>query len=198
MLPTNVSQQPGIERLTSDCVIFKNGEQEKVDVIMLCTGYRYKFPFLDDVCNINIEDERVTPLYKHILNAEFPTLAFIGICKTICPFPQFDCQVKFVLSTLDGSQKLPSKDEMLMNIETDFKKRIDEGLPPRFAHTMGPRQWAYNDSLAEMGKFEPIPRVVRTLYDEVHHMRVKNLPTYKERQYKITGERSFEELPISL
>ncbi|XP_060591474.1 uncharacterized protein LOC132746370 [Ruditapes philippinarum] len=197
VLPSNMSQQSGIERLTKDSVIFKNGAEEKVDAIMLCTGYRYSFPFLDDVCNINIEDERVTPLYKHIISANYPSLAFIGVCKKVCPFPQFDCQVKFVLSTIDGSQKLPSKEEMMVDKEEEFRRRLDEGMPPRYAHTMGTRQWPYNDSLAEMGKFEPIPKVVQNLYDEVHCMRVKNLPTYKDRQYRITDETTFEELTIS-
>ncbi|XP_045192813.2 uncharacterized protein LOC123549080 isoform X1 [Mercenaria mercenaria] len=193
-LPGNMCQQPGIERLTSDSVIFKNGIEEKIDVIMLCTGYRYWFPFLDKVCEVHIEDERVTPLYKHIIHAKFPSLAFIGICKTICPFPQFENQVKFFISTLDGSQKLPSEDEMMSDIEEDLRKRLEEGMPVRYAHTMGPRQWAYNDSLAEMGKFEPIPKAVQILYDEVHRMRIKNLPNYKQKQYRLTGDTSFEEI----
>lgn len=190
-------QQPGIDRLTSETVIFKNGEEEIVDVIMMCTGYRYSFPFLDEECDIQIENERVTPLYKHILQAKFPSLAFIGICKTICPFPQFENQVKFVLSILDGSQKLPSEEEMQLDIEEDFKHRLAEGLPPRYAHNMGPWQWAYNDSLAEMGKFIPIPVVVQNLYDEVHRMRVKDLPNYKEKNYRLTGDTTFEEVTLS-
>lgn len=193
-LPGNMCQKPGINRLTKDTVIFSNGEEEKVDVIMLCTGYRYSFPFLSEECAVNIEDERVTPLYKHIIHACFPSLSFIGICKTICPFPQFENQVKFVLSILDGSQKLPSTQEMLDDIESDFVKRRSEGLLPRHAHTMGNRQWAYNDSLAELGRFVPIPKAVQILYDEVHRMRVLDLPKYKEKQYRLTGDDSFEEI----
>lgn len=189
-LPCNMCQKPGIERLTKDSVIFTDGEEEKVDVIMLCTGYRYSFPFLNEECDITIDDERVTPLYKHIVHAKFPSLSFIGICKTICPFPQFENQVKFVLTLLDGSQKLPSTEDMMKDIENDFRARLEEGLPKRHAHTMGPRQWAYNDSLAEMGKFTPIPKAVQILYDEVHRMRVKDLPAYKEKEYKLTDRKS--------
>lgn len=194
LLPSNVFQQSGIERVTKDGVVFKNGVEEKVDIIMLCTGYRYSFPFLDDACEVNNDDERVTPLYKHIIHANFPSLAFIGICKTICPFPQFDNQVRFVLSTLDGSQTLPSKELMLTNIEEDFRRRLDQGFPVRYAHTMGPLQWEYNDSLAELGKFEAIPKAVQCLYDEVHRMRVKDLPNYKRHLYRLTSETSFEEI----
>ena len=168
----------------------------KTDVLMLCTGYRYFFPFLTESCDISIEDERVTPLYKHIIHTKFPSLSFIGICKVICPFPQFDQQVKFVLSTLDGTLELPSQQEMELDIQEDFQRLLREGLPPHYAHTMGPRQWDYNDSLSKLGHFEPIPRAVQILYDEVHRMRVKNLPTYKKRQYEITGPYSFREIEL--
>ena len=193
-LPPNVTQQVGIERLTEDSVMFLNGEEEKIDTLMLCTGYRYHFPFLSESCDLHIEDERVTPLYKHIIHTKFPTLSFIGICKTICPFPQFDQQVQLVLTTLDGSLQLPSEEEMNHDIQEDFERRLEQGLPPRHAHTMGPRQWEYNDSLAKIGNYEPIPRSVQTLYDEVHRMRVRNLPTYKTKMYEIIGEDSFREI----
>lgn len=194
VLPENVTQQTGIKQLTHTTVIFNNGDEKPVDVIMLCTGYRYSFPFLSAECAVTIETERVTPLYKHIIHSRHPTLAFIGICKIICPFPQFDNQVRFVLATLDGTCPLPSAADMEADIERDFRQRLAEGLPPRYAHTMGPRQWAYNDMLADMGNFQPIPKAVQNLYDEVHRIRVLDLPNYKNRRYRITGEECFQEL----
>ncbi|WAR13436.1 GSXL3-like protein [Mya arenaria] len=193
VLPSNVCQQTGIDRLTEKTAVFTNGKEEPVDVIMLCTGYRYSFPFLSPNCAVNIEDERVTPLYKHIIHTRYPTLSFIGICKTICPFPQFENQVRFVLSMLDGSMPLPNQTEMERDTEKDFQARLAEGLPTRHAHSMGPRQWAYNDMLAHMGGFEVIPPAVQNLYDEVHRVRVTNLPGYKRKQYRLTGEDSFQE-----
>lgn len=161
-------------------------------MLLLCTGYRYSFPFLDDECKVKIVGERITPLYKHIIHTKFHSLSFIGMCKIICPFPQFDNQVKFVLSSLDGTQKLPSTEEMGADTHTDFKQRLSEGLPYRYAHFMGPRQWEYNDSLAKLAGFEPIPKAIQLLYDEVHSNRVKDVQNYKKCQYRITGEDTFE------
>lgn len=195
ILPDNVVQESGIARVMPHGVVYKSGAIEpSVDVIMLCTGYRYTFPFLDANCSVTIEDERVTPLYKHIIHARYPSMALLGICKKICPFPQFDCQVLFFISMLDGSQPVPSQEEMEADIEAEYQQRQAEGLPQRYAHLMGHRQWAYNDELCRLGKFEPIPRVVQTLYDEVHRMRVLDLPHYKQRNYKLTGkeEKQFE------
>ena len=39
----------------------------EMDTILLCTGYHYTFPFLSPECGVNVsEDERVTPLWKHL------------------------------------------------------------------------------------------------------------------------------------
>ncbi|KAL4234959.1 hypothetical protein ACF0H5_006600 [Mactra antiquata] len=191
-LPDNIKQQPGIEKVKANSVVYKDGAEEECDALLLCTGYRYSFPYLSENCGIEIIEERITPLYKHIVNAKFNTMSFIGMCKIICPFPQFDSQVKFVLSTLDGTQKLPTPEEMSAEIEEDYQNRLGEGLPHRYAHFMGPKQWDYNDSLAELAGFTPIPRAIQKLYNEVHRTRVLDLPNYKTKQYRITGEDTYE------
>ena len=185
-------QRQGIARLTPTTVVYKDGIEEEADVLLLCTGYRYNFPFLTEKCQLKIVEERITPLYKHIIHTKFHTLSFIGMCKIICPFPQFDNQVKFVLSALDGTQKLPSSEDMDRDTEADYHKRLSEGLPHRYAHFMGPRQWAYNDELASLAGFEPIPKAIQMLYNEVHRSRVKDLPNYKTKQYRITGDETYE------
>lgn len=73
-------------------VVLEDDTVLDVDVLVLCTGYCYSFPFLDG-CGVSVEDERVYPLYKHLIHAEHPTLAIVGLCKVIVPFPQFHCQV---------------------------------------------------------------------------------------------------------
>ncbi|KAL3853381.1 hypothetical protein ACJMK2_016927 [Sinanodonta woodiana] len=191
-LPSNVEQQPGIKYLTKSSVIFSNNEEVEIDALILCTGYKYSFPFLTEECHLKIEQERITPLYKHLVHTQFHTLSFIGICKRICPFPQFHCQIKFVLSVLDGSTVLPSQEEMDRDTERDYQTRLEEGLPPRHAHTMGPRQWKYNDDLSCMAKFEPIPKVVQQLYDYVHDERNNYLSIYKEVDYELVDDTIFK------
>lgn len=43
---------------------------------------------------IHVEENYVQPLYKHIINIEHPTMAFIGIPTTLIPYPFMDLQVK--------------------------------------------------------------------------------------------------------
>ena len=189
-LPPNVEQKPGICSINGSTVTLNNGDKISVDCLLFCTGYHFSFPFLTDSCQVHIEEERVTPLYKHIIHTEFPTLSFIGICKTICPFPQFHVQVQLVLAVLEGSCQLPSKEEMDADTEADFQKRLSEGLPRRHAHTMAGRQWAYNDEIARMAGCECIQNVVKNLYDAVHEIRAVNLVGYKQKNFElIDGEK---------
>ena len=190
-LPPNVQQKPGICSVSGSTVTLNNGDNISVDCLLFCTGYHFSFPFLTDSCHLHIEEERVTPLYKHLIHTEFPTLSFIGICKTICPFPQFYVQVQLVLAVLDGSCQLPSKEEMDADTEADFQKRLSEGLPKRHAHTMGNRQWAYNDEIAQMAGCQYIPKVVKNLYDAVHDTRAVNLLGYKKGNFKLIDGENF-------
>nr|KAG5712163.1 hypothetical protein BaRGS_014513 [Batillaria attramentaria] len=158
-------------------------------------GYHFTFPFLDDKCHVHIDtDERITPLYKHLIHTEFPSMSFIGICKTICPFPQFHVQVLLALGVLDGTVQLPSKEEMDADTEADLQKRLAEGLPRRYAHTMGNRQWAYNDEIASLAGIPQIPRAVQNLYDAIHLNRVKDLVNYKKNNYMLLDEENFVRL----
>ncbi|KAL8590520.1 hypothetical protein ACOMHN_010956 [Nucella lapillus] len=191
-LPRNVQQKPGIQSIKGSTVTLLNGEEINVDCFLFCTGYHFHFPFLADSCNLRIEEERVTPLYKHLFHTEFPTLAFIGIPKTICPFPQFHVQISLILATLDGSCKLPSKAEMDADTEADYQNRLSQGLPKRYAHLMATRQWEYNDDIAQMAGCQPIKKVIQTLYDAVHATRVKNLVGYKRVNYEMLDEDHYQ------
>lgn len=42
---------------------------------------------------MRVEGNQVKPLYKHMINCDFPSMAFLGIPVQICPFPMFDFQV---------------------------------------------------------------------------------------------------------
>lgn len=72
----------------------QDGSVATADVLMFCTGYNFSFPFLDgSQLGLNIQSHLVSPLYQYMIPPGFPSLFIIGICKIICPFPNFDCQV---------------------------------------------------------------------------------------------------------
>ncbi|ROT64463.1 hypothetical protein C7M84_017592 [Penaeus vannamei] len=91
-LPSNMRQAAVATAATEDGFILSDGSSVKADIILYCTGYEYTFPFLDPECGVRVEGNQVKPLYKHMINCDFPSMAFLGIPVQICPFPMFDFQ----------------------------------------------------------------------------------------------------------
>lgn len=86
--------KPDVERVVgANRIRFIDGSEDDFDVIFYCTGYRYSFPFLHKDCRIEIVENHIAPLYKHMVNIEMPTMCFIGIPFNVCAFQMFDLQV---------------------------------------------------------------------------------------------------------
>lgn len=68
--------------------------EKKIIVFFFFLGYKYSYPFLSVDSGIHVEENFVQPLYKHIINIEHPTMAFIDIPTTLFPYPIMNLQVK--------------------------------------------------------------------------------------------------------
>ncbi len=98
-LPANVLKTPPVTQVKGRSIVYRDAtgveHEEEVDAILLCTGYLYSLPFLHASCGITIDDVkgRVQPVYKHVVNIQFPTMLFIGLNARLCAWPIFDAQV---------------------------------------------------------------------------------------------------------
>lgn len=92
-----IDQKCLIFGLAGKSVVFQDGSTEEIDEILLCTGYLYSFPFFTSKSGITVTNNNIYPLFKHIINIEHPSMGFIGIPTTVCPFPIFDIQVCFTM-----------------------------------------------------------------------------------------------------
>lgn len=92
---SNVDMRPDVKRLTENGVVFADGSEQTYSVIFYCTGYKYTFPFLSIDCGLSVDDNYVSPLYKHCININFPTMALIGVPFYVCASQMFDLQVSF-------------------------------------------------------------------------------------------------------
>ena len=123
----NVTHYPCIQYIDDDQVVhFVNGAYRKVDKIILCTGYEYSFPFLDDSCGFSVINKyKIWPLYKNTFNARCPTMCFLAMMRPIT-FIYRDLQIMWVLRVWLGLQQLPSMDEMIAdcNYETHSKNNM--------------------------------------------------------------------------
>ncbi|XP_069108584.1 uncharacterized protein [Argopecten irradians] len=193
-LPANIVEKTGIKRMTKNGVVFLDDTQAAVDALVLCTGFLSQFPFLsNDIIQIN--SERITPIYKHIVHTKFQTLLFIAIPKLLAYFPHWFEMAKAVVSILDGSVTLPSEEEMVKDAENDFAKRKQEGLDGTKAHFMGDgdRQWRFNNDIAKLAGLDPLPVSFQRLWDYVTIQRENHFLTFRKQNFELNGTEDFLE-----
>ncbi|KAG5891245.1 hypothetical protein JTB14_004359 [Gonioctena quinquepunctata] len=190
--PSNVQQKPDIKRIiSSDEIEFVDGSCCRFDAILLCTGYRYSFPFLHESCGVTVDANFIQPLFKHMIHIDRPTMCFIGIPFNVCAFHMFDLQARYFCKYLKHSMHLPSTDDMRMHTEREMQSRWAKGYSKRQAHLMGEHQEAYYNDLAEDAKTSPIAPV----YVKLRNTSVKNLYedllNFREDRYKILDNENF-------
>ncbi|KAI2662743.1 Flavin-containing monooxygenase FMO GS-OX-like 5 [Labeo rohita] len=185
-LPPGVQQAPPVTSVLDDGTLeFKNGERAQPEVFLFCTGYNFTFPFLDKKVGVNVQEHLVWPLYKFLIPPAYPSLFIVGICRAICPFPHFHVQTKFILSVLDGSFCLPSREDMEKDVELDIAARHARGIATRHILKLDSEQWAYNDELARLGGFKPLPRYWSNLYESNKVFRARDMLNYKTHNYTV-------------
>ncbi|XP_071362346.1 uncharacterized protein [Trachinotus anak] len=193
-LPSGIRQSSPVVAVEDDgSVRFQDGSVSRADVLMFCTGYNFKYPFLDaDQLGLEIQDHMVSPLYRFLMPPAFPSLFFIGICKIICPFPNFNCQVQFALAVLDGSVTLPTRAEMEDEVRRELQEKVECGVQQRHLLIMEKDQWEYCQMLAHSAGFPPLPPVVRSLYEEVWRQRQIHPENYRGLNYRLISDTQWE------
>lgn len=100
-LPSKIIEVLGVERIEKERIFLKDQSFVTADVFMFCTGYRYSFPFLDENCEIRVDSNFITPLYKHLININHPCMCIVGVPTVVVPFPMFHMQVIIELNYLN-------------------------------------------------------------------------------------------------
>lgn len=197
VFPDNVVQKSDVKKLTKDGVVFADGTEERVDAVFYCTGYVYSFPFLDEKCGVRVKSNMVTPLWKHLVSIENPTLALIGLPFYVCAFSMFDLQVRFILRFWRTEKKFPPRADMLREEAEELKRRTDHGLRERHFHMMGPEQGRYFDDLANTAGIGLLPAVLTKLHNEVSTRFLDDLVHYRQDRYAIVDDYNFVQLEPS-
>ncbi|XP_032518605.1 senecionine N-oxygenase-like isoform X2 [Danaus plexippus] len=190
--PSNLEQKPDVVRIEGNAAVFQDGTTEQIDVVFLCTGYLYNFPFLHESCDIVVEDNCVEPLYKHVVNIRHPSMCFIGVPYYVCAFSMFDLQVRYFVQSMNGSFQLPSSEQMMQHWEMEKSERLARGYTKRQAHMMGPDQQRYYSSLATEARTKDLPSVITKMRDESSIRFLHKLQTYRMDVYKIIDDDTYE------
>lgn len=78
-------QVPGVVAADGDKLILSDNSRIRADSLILCTGYIYEFPFLDESSGIVVDGngKYIRSLYKHLVNIERPTMAIMNVVHPI-------------------------------------------------------------------------------------------------------------------
>jgi dimethylaniline monooxygenase (N-oxide forming) len=120
-----VIAKPNISELRGDRVLFEDGSEEQVDVIVYCTGYKVTFPFFDPAF-LSAPDNDL-PLYLRTFDPEIDGVYILGLAQPIgALMPIFERQSQWIAQLLAGSYRLPPAEEMREEIarkrEADSKR----------------------------------------------------------------------------
>jgi len=138
--------KPNIKELVGKSIIFEDGTQEKVDVLIYATGYKIAFPFFDKSL-MDAEETNEISLYKHLIHPEHKNLFFIGFLQPLgAIMPLSEVQSEWVAKIIQNKVKLPAKEMMLKDIaqeKSKMKKRYKNS--PR--HTIQVEFYPYKNMI---------------------------------------------------
>ena len=113
--------KPAIAGLEGDRVRFADGSTEHADVIVYCTGYEIRFPFLSEDA-FRVRDNHVE-LYRTVFPPGAPTLCFVGLIQPLGSVMQIaEGQARWVAAYLAGDYALPPVEEMRRTIAADLAR----------------------------------------------------------------------------
>ncbi|XP_031619214.1 dimethylaniline monooxygenase [N-oxide-forming] 2-like [Contarinia nasturtii] len=194
LLSENFAVQRDVERLTQTGAKFSDGSHQTFSVVIFATGYDYAYPFLSTECGITIDDNFVQPLYKHILNIQYPNMAFIGVVGTFT----LDLQVQFVLKFISGAKQLPSKSEMFLDMQVQTFTHWNRGFNKNKTHYLYLHQSSmseFRNQLSEIAGPEKVKAttVLRAIVLDVYETRLKDID-FRKYKYVIIDDNTFKKI----
>lgn len=114
----DITVKPTIERYDGDAVVFADGSRVRADVVVLATGYRIVFPFLDPEI-LSAPDNEIA-LYGKLFDPRYDDLAVAGLVQTIgSNIRMAHAQGQLLGDWAAGTYALPDATAMRRAIEDD-------------------------------------------------------------------------------
>lgn len=192
VLPANLFLCADLQKINETGGTFQDNSTCSVDTILYCTGFKYSYPFLNEECGIFVKDNHVQPLFKHLINIEHPTMAFIGLNFQMCAQILFDLQCRFCVKFWTSGKPFPRREEMLADEARDLEARLRIGWKQRHAHRLAINFMPdYHRQLATLADIPGIPNVYAKIYDETMRSLRNNYAHFRKDKYVIVDEESF-------
>uniref|UniRef100_A0A147BGF9 Flavin-containing monooxygenase n=2 Tax=Ixodes ricinus TaxID=34613 RepID=A0A147BGF9_IXORI len=146
-----------VEEFTETGVVFKDeeGQEVKLDVVILATGYLATFPFLDQ--DIHKTEKNKVCLYKYVFppHLPHPTLGFIGLLQLLGGvFPAQEAQSRWYALLMRGKLSLPSPKEM-QAAYAKWRAKLESRYVESLRHTFQADWVDYMDEITSLYGAKP-------------------------------------------
>lgn len=116
--PDNWKEVPALVRVEGKTAHFKDGTSKDVDAIILCTGYKHHFPFMEDALRLRTANRlAAADLYKGVAYVHDPDLFYLGMQDQWYTFNMFDAQAWWTRDAIMGKLSIPEKAAMLADVK---------------------------------------------------------------------------------
>ncbi len=128
--PEGIDEVPKLDHVEGKVAHFTDGSSREVDAIIMCTGYRHWFPFIEDHLRLQTTNVLYPPdLYKGVVWTPNPKLMYLAMQDQYYTFNMFDAQAWFARDVVLGRISLPSAVDMQADI-AEWRARQDELSDP--------------------------------------------------------------------
>lgn len=188
--PENWEEKQNIVRVDTDTAYFADGSSDKIDVIILCTGYLHYFPFLGDDLRLKTNN-RLWPLnlYKGVVWEHNPKFFYLGMQDQWYTFNMFDAQAWYVRDIILDKLELPSQEDMAID-NMAWRERELALVTAEENYTY---QGDYIQDLIDATDYPSfdIPATNQTFLEWKHHKK-ENIMTFRDHAYRslMTGTMS--------
>lgn len=184
--PSGVEERVMVVRFDGNIANFQDGSTGEFDVVIFCTGYKARFPFLSDDLSLPIPEPTYYPnLYKGILWAHGGNnkLLYLGMQNQLWSMNMFDAQALWAVRYIMGESQIPkSKEELVQDIER-WQEKLAR-LTTRHATVDFIRD--YVSDVAKDAKYTSVENIhkIAEHFHRWENDRCENIATFRDHQYR--------------
>jgi cation diffusion facilitator CzcD-associated flavoprotein CzcO len=154
-----IKVKPDIEKLDGKKVIFKDGTEADIDLIIYCTGFHATFPFMDNSYFVNKDGS--SPMFLNAFHREYDNLFAGGLVQPADgSFWQLaDYQGQLMASFIVSQELDPKKAAWFHKLKTTAKPATDHGVTyvDSERHKLEVQHYRYRTYIKKLlGKFGPL------------------------------------------
>ncbi|MDN6280707.1 MAG: NAD(P)/FAD-dependent oxidoreductase [Psychroflexus sp.] len=190
--PEGIKEVPLVTHFDGSTAHFSNGETEDFDAVVMCTGYKHKFPFLPGKLRLKTKNNLYPDnLYKGVFFNDNPQLIYLGMQDQYYTFNMFDTQAWVSRDFIMGDYQMPSKEERRKDIDQWLARydQVEDGLGDVDF------QSAYIKDLIRLSDYPEFNvDKVGAMFKEWLKDKEENILTYRDKTYKsvVTGTQAVE------